>query len=203
MHDLGKIFGSPARLKILRYFAFNPEVVVDRDEVAKRTRVTPESASKELAGLARAGYLKRRTYYKHATRPGARGTKKRKAVGWALNQTYTYLEPLTRFLADTVSVTRADLRQRLRGVGSVRLLVLSGVFMGTEESSLDLLFVGDRIHDTAVQTALRSIEAELGREIRYAVLTTEDYLLRRRVRDKLVRDVLDYPHEALVDKLTG
>jgi hypothetical protein len=199
MYDLGKLFGSPARLKILRYFAFNPEAVVDRDDVAKSCRVTPETASRELASLARAGYVKRKTYY----REGSRSTKKRRVMGWALNQQYPYLAVLTTFLAETVSVSHADIRKRLKGIGSVRLMVLSGIFTGAKESILDLMFVGDRLNEAAIAQQLRTIEAELGKEIRYAVLQTDDYLYRRRVRDKLVRDVLDYPHEALVDRISS
>lgn len=203
MQDLGKLFGSPARVRILRLFTFNPDAVWDRDEVARRTRVAPESTSRELALLARAGFLKRKSYFKEVARPRAGTSKKRRAIGWALDQTYPYLAPLETFLAETVSVTHGDIRARLRGVGTVRLLVLSGIFTGAQDSLLDLMLVGDRLNDAALSTALRHLEAELGREVRYAVLGTDDFLLRRRVRDKLVRDVLDYPHEALIDKLVG
>lgn len=202
MHDLGKLFGSPARLRLLRLFALNPEAVWDRDDVVKRTRIAPDTVSKELAQLGRAGFLKRKGYYREVA--GANGkVKKRRATGWALEQGYPYLTPLTAFLTATVSVSVSDIRRRLRPAGPVRLLILSGMFTRHADGVLDLLIVGDRLNEVGLSTALKQLEIELGRELRYAVLSTEDYLLRRRVRDKLVRDVLDYEHEVLIDKLSG
>jgi hypothetical protein len=203
VEHLAKLFGSPARVKLLRLFVFNPDTVVDRDRVVADARVTPETASKELAALARASIVVRKNFYKEVVRPGSRATKKRRTVGWVLNTHYPYLEPLTRFLRDTLSISAAEIRRRLRGIGSVRLLVISGFLVGAKEAGLDLLLVGDRLDAQAIQSAIRMLEAEFGVEMRYAVLPTEEYLYRRRVRDKLVRDVLDFPHEALIDRLVA
>ena len=46
-----------------------------------------------------------------------------------------------------------------------------------------------------------SLEAELGREIRYASFATEDFRYRTGVYDRLLRDVFDYPHRLLIDKI--
>lgn len=201
MQELGKLFGGPGRVKIMRLFVFNEDLTLDRDDVAHRVRVSPETASKELAALARAGLLRRKTYYKEQVRSGSSAAKKRKAIGWTLNQSYVFLQPLTNFLKETLAVSHDDVRKRLKGVGTIRLLVLSGIFTGTRESVLDLMIVGDRIDESTLASVMKLLEAELGRELRYATLSTEEYQFRRRVRDKLVRDVFDYPHEALIDRL--
>ncbi|MBP9760041.1 MAG: hypothetical protein KBD24_01595 [Candidatus Pacebacteria bacterium] len=202
MEYLTKLFGSPARVKLLRLFLFNPERVYDRDGTVATTRVSPLTASKELTALARAGVLKRKIFYKTVAPSGAKAPKKRKAMGWSLDSKYPHVIPLTRFLRDTLSITDADIRSRLRGAGAVHLLVLSGFLIGQKESALDMLVVGNKLDEEFIQTAVRAFEAECGQEIRYAVLTTEDYQYRRRVRDKLVRDVMDYPHTVLVDRVS-
>jgi len=201
MEYLSKLFGSPARVKLLRLFVFNQELVLDRDMIAQMARVTPDTASKELLAIARADIITRKTFYKDATRPGSKATKKRKSIGWVLNQQYAHLEPLRRFLRETLTVSYADVRKRLRGAGTIRLLVLSGFLIGEKDVGLDVLIVGNKLNETEIKTAMRSFEAEFGVELRYAVLSTEDYQFRRRVRDKLVRDVMDFPHQALIDMI--
>jgi len=201
MEYLSKLFGSPARVKVMRLFVFNTEQVYDRDLVATAVRVSPEAASRECAALARMGIVTRRSFYREA--PEGSRAKRRKVIGWALDRGYPHLVSLSVFLRDTVQVATADMRRRFRGVGAVRLLVLAGPLAGNPESEVDLLIVGDRLRDTAVRTAVRMLEAECGRDLRYLVLSTEEYLYRRRVRDKLVRDVMDFPHREIVDKLRG
>ena len=51
------------------------------------------------------------------------------------------------------------------------------------------------------EAMIKNIESEIGREIRYAVFDTPDFQYRYNMCDKLIRDVLDYPHEKVIDKL--
>lgn len=201
MEYLSKLFGSPARVKILRLFMFHPDRVYDRDSVVAAARITPETASKELASLARAGVMQRKTFYKEVVRPGSTAIKKRKTVGWVLCSKYPHIDALDIFLRDTLIVSGVEIRKRLRGVGSIKLLVLSGFLIGEKDTGLDMLIVGNKLNEQSVKNVLRVLEAECGQEIRYALLTTEEYQYRRRVRDKLVRGVMDYPHKEVVDKL--
>ena len=47
----------------------------------------------------------------------------------------------------------------------------------------------------------RGIETEIGKELRYAVFSTNDFKYRLTVYDRLVRDILDYPHHIVVDRI--
>jgi hypothetical protein len=201
MEYLSKLFGSPARVKLLRLFVFNPDRILDRDIISDLARVTPDTASKELLGLARTGLIVRKTFYKEGVRPGGKPVKKRKAIGWVLNQQYLHLTALRTFLRETLTVSYADVRKRLKAAGSIRLLVLSGFLIGAKDASLDILIVGNKLNEQEIKAAVRSLEAEFGVELRYSVLSIEDYLFRRRVRDRMVRDVMDFPHEALIDQI--
>lgn len=200
MEYLSKLFGSPARVKLLRLFVFNPEEVYGRDDVVAAVRVTPNTASKELTALARAGLIKRKTFFKEVLPVGAKTPKRRKTLGWMLDPKYPHQDALRIFLQQTLTISHAELRKRFRGAGRVQALIVAGFFVDAE-SVLDLLLVGDRLDDALVQRVVQGFEAECGREIRYTILTTEDFAYRKRVRDKLLRDVLDHPHEVLVDNV--
>ncbi len=200
MEYLSKLFGSPARVKLLRLFLFNSTRAYGRDDVVAISRVTPPTATKELAWLARAGIIKRKSPPK--SRENGEVVVKRKALLWVLDLTYPHRTELTAFLRDTLSLSDADLTKRFRAVGALRKLVLSGFLMNaSRESSLDVLLVGERVDMPALEGVIRLLEAESGREVRYAVFTPDEYLYRLRVRDKLLRDTLDYPHRVLIDKM--
>lgn len=203
MEHLSKLFGTPARVKLLRLFLFNPERVYDRETVVKFARITPETASKELSALARADVVYRKNFFKEVPRPGSKVSKKRKTIGWVLNQKYIHLSSLTHFMRESLSVTENELGKRFKGTGNVRLLVLSGFLTGNNEGVLDILIVGERLKEQLIKNAIQSLEAECGQEIRYMVLTTDEYQYRRRVRDKFLRDIMDFPHQEVVNRLAA
>ena len=89
----------------------------------------------------------------------------------------------------------------LRRAGTLRLVALSGLFTGILEPQVDMLIVGDNLDERLLALAVRSLEAELGREIRYASFATADFRYRLGVYDRLLRDVFDYPHRLLIDKI--
>jgi len=200
MEHLSKLFCSPARVKLLRWFLFNPEQVYDRDELVARARITPNAASKELAALARAGLIKRKTFYKAVARPGSAGSKKRKTLGYMFDPKFPYQRELTRFLVETLSVVDADVRKRFKDVGPVKKLVLTGFFTNNTDGALDMLIVGNGLDEQGVEQAVRHIEGECGREIRYTIFDLLEYEYRSRARDKLIRDVFKWPHHVVIEK---
>ena len=87
---------------------------------------------------------------------------------------------------------------------SNRRNVTTGRTLGTFhslETQIDLLIVGDHLEERVLARIVHSLEAELGREIRYASFATEDFRYRLGVYDRLLRDVFDYPHRLLIDKI--
>ncbi len=201
MRELSKLFGSPAKVKLLRLFCFNPDLVVDRDDVVKRLRISPDTATRELAALGRAGVLRKREFFKEYGTDAKGNPKKRRAAGWMLDARHPHLTPLRTFLADTLLPTGDEILKHLKGVGQLRLVVTSGLFLQNGESALDLLIVGEKIDVQALALSIRQLEAELGKELRYATLTSDDFAFRKRVQDRLVREVLDFPHECILDRL--
>ncbi len=77
-------------------------------------------------------------------------------------------------------------------------MIVSGVFTKNEDSRVDLLIVGDKLNKAKTEEGVKKLEAEIGVELVYAVFTTKDFIYRVNMYDKLVRDILDYPHEVLL-----
>lgn len=187
MEPLAKLFGSPARLKVLRLFTFNQNVSFSLDEIAGRTKLTPIATRRELVEFSAAGLLRKR---------GARA-----AARYQVNPRFEHLAALNVFIRDTTTVRSQDILAALRRSGSLRLVVLSGFFTSMIEPQIDLLIVGDTLDERVLAHAVHALEAELGREIRYASFATADFRYRRGVYDRLLRDIFDYPHRILLDKI--
>jgi hypothetical protein len=201
METLGKIFGGIGKVKIMRLFLFNPGVAYDSGDVATRSAVKDDEAGKELRQLEHAGFLRRRPFFKEVS-DGKHGKVLRaKAVGWILEEKFPYLTELSNLLVHTVLFTESDLVKRLSRAGTLKFVAVSGVFIHDLESRIDLLVVGDRLKERVIENVVRSLEAEIGKELRFSVLETEDFKYRYGVFDKLVRDVLDYPHRTILDRV--
>jgi DNA-binding Lrp family transcriptional regulator len=187
MHSLAKLFGSPARLKTIRLFVFNKTTPFSVSDIAQRTKLSVETVRQELVGLLASGLIRKK---------GA-GNK----TQYQVDLHFEHLAALDVFIRGTTSVSPASMAASLRKAGSLRLIVLSGLFMDVGESQIDLLIVGDRVDERVLATSIRTLEAELGREVRYASFATEDFRYRMGVYDRLLRDVFDYPHRLLIDKI--
>jgi hypothetical protein len=189
MDPLSRLFGNPARLKLLRLFLFNDDMTFTAVEAAFRSKTTKEVARKELSTLVAAGVIKKKN--------GKNGN------GFVANKKFEHYTPLLTFLRDTTDVGDSDILTTLRKAGTLRVVALSGMFTGALEPKIDLLVVGDRLEERPLASAIHTLEAELGRELRYATFTTEEFKYRVGVYDRLVRDVFDYPHRTILDRISA
>ena len=201
MDVLGKLFGSPARVKILRLFLFNPDSLYSRDEISLRTQVTPHVARSEVSLLVKTGMVKQKKIPKKARKKGGRSASRARVPGFILNPDFQYRTKLQDLLLNT-PVHHEDLLKRLARAGNLRLVIIAGVFLQDWESRIDLLIVGDKLNRKKLTTIIQRLEAEVGKELRYVVLSTHEFRYRLGVYDRLVRDVLDYPHKKIFNKLS-
>ena len=104
-------------------------------------------------------------------------------------------------LIDISPLRDSEIVKRLARVGKLKLVIVSGLFIQNWDSRIDLLVVGDNLRKGTLENTIKILESEIGREIRYAAFETSDFKYRLAVYDKLIRDILDYAHEKLLDKL--
>ncbi|HVY72452.1 MAG TPA: hypothetical protein VG984_00140 [Candidatus Paceibacterota bacterium] len=188
---LQKLFGSPARVKLLRLFLFNPRLSFTLAEAGTRARVTDEDVRREVRLFASIGLV---SVSKRGSKQPGRG------IRYVLNAEFEYVAALQNLLLNAPE-RGEDIVGRIRHAGTLKFVVLAGMFLGEWEGTLDLLIVGDRMKERKLRDEVRKLEAEIGKEIRYASLTTTDFFYRLNLNDKLIRDVLDYPHQIVLDRL--
>lgn len=189
MDPLSRLFGNAARLKLLRLFLFNDDTTFTSVDVAFRSKTSKDVSRKELNVLVAAGVIKKKA--------GKQGS------GYVANKKFPHYSALQVFLRETTDVSDQKILVTLRKAGSLRMVALSGLFTGALEPKVDLLIVGDRIEERTLASSIHTLEAELGRELRYASFTTEEFKYRVGVYDRLIRDVMDYPHRTILDKISA
>jgi len=183
MDILDKLLGGEARVKILRLFLLNPDTTFEAGEVRKKTKITSFQLRREMATLR-----------------GIRFVRK-VGSGYKLSRSFVLLVPLRELLFSTEPFRDDEIIGRFKGGGNVKLLVVSGLFTQNNDSRIDVLLVGDRLKRSKIEKALKDMESEIGKELAYALFETSEFKYRMEVYDKFVRDILDYPHKVLLDKI--
>lgn len=189
METLSKLFGNETKVKIMRLFLFNPEKVFDVKEITERTQADSSKVRKEMSNIEKMGLVKRRA------------TKKGNGNGFTMDTQFSYLSPLQNFLVNLEPLQPKEIIKKITKLGNIKLIIISGVFIQEHESRLDILVVGDGVKKGALENVIKVLESEIGKELRYAHFTIEDFKYRISMYDKLTRDILDYPHKKILNKL--
>ncbi len=198
---LVKLFGSEAKVRLLRLFLVNPTEVFDAKTISIRIHMKPAAFSKEMRALLDMGYIRRGTRVITIADDRARGPRRKKLPGFVLARDFAYLQELSALLISQIPAAREKLSIGMRGVGKVSLLVITGTLLNAERRIVDLFIVGDKLKKPQIEKVLKSLEAEIGKEIMYAMMTTTEFRYRYGMYDRFLKDLFDNPHEIVLDKL--
>lgn len=123
---------------------------------------------------------------------------------YVLNLDFGSLNELRDLILKSLPAEKDDMVRRLNNVGKIKLAVISGIFLNKENLDplvIDLLIVGDYIDNRKLRLFLKSIQAEVGKEIKYSVLDKDEFQYRLAMFDRFIRVLLEGPHEKLINKL--
>lgn len=196
MKTLAKLFSSEALVKIMRLFLMNREVGFENKDITKHCRIKPYSTKTETSILSSIGFIRKKSFYRNVDTK--RGTKKKRVYGWFLNEEFPYLPSLFDLLITSKSIDKRDLTSRIRRTGRIKMLVLAGAFIKEPNSRLDILAVGESINQKKFEQVIRSLESEIGKELKYSAFSMDEFRYRVSMYDKLVCDVFDFPHEIVI-----
>ncbi len=201
MELLTRLLGGVERVKIMRFFLHHDETVFSLHDVSDKTKTKSALARKELSALTALGFLEQKKT-KTFVSQGRKSSKVKEFIGFALNKNFPHNQALKDLLFDFELVDKRDLANRFKTVGRIKLFIVSGVFIGIEQSRVDIILVGEAIKRPKAEKIFEQLSAEMGRDIVYSIMDVEEYEYRYKMYDKFVRDIIDAPHDAVIDKLT-
>jgi len=186
---LENLFNSKTRVKVLKFLFRNYPVTVGVKDLARRVQEQLDLVRKEIAELGKMGLVKvvDRTYY-------------------VLDMKFEFFDELRNLILKSSPAEKDRMIRRILGLGRVKLAVVSGVFLngrdaGTADSEVDLFLVANNVNKDKLRSFLKSLEAEVGKELRFGVMEAKEFEYRYGMFDRFVRVLLDGPHEKLINKL--
>ncbi|MDB5164369.1 MAG: putative transcriptional regulator [Candidatus Saccharibacteria bacterium] len=188
-----QLFGSKTRVKLLQLFYSNPNRSFYVREITRKIDEQINSVRRELANLLSIGIISSDT--------------NNNRLYYEVNQKYDYYEQLGDIFGKGVKSSRKkatatkpeDEDSELKALGNVELAVLTGQFTRDETSGIDFLLVGD-INPTQLAHYVADLESKEGKEIRYAVMKSDEFAYRRQVNDRFLSMVLSSKKQVLADK---
>lgn len=203
MDVLNILFGGVEKVRMLRLFLFNSESTFDIESICEKLKIDKKIAEKEIIVLLKAELVKKEQIVKIISKKvrGQIKENKIKVNGYILNQEFPHVSALRQLLINSQNLNKHDMAKRFLNVGKMKLVLVSGVFIENNESRVDILLVGNDIKKGTLSNIVKTMEAELGRELSYAFFETPDFQYRIEMCDKLVRDIIDSPHAILLNKL--
>lgn len=184
---LDVLFDSPIRLRLLKLFLFNPDRGFDCKMVAEILNTATGLIKKHLKKLSKTRFI-------IAKKINGKQIFK-------TNESFVFYDELKELIARASPASKEKMLRQLKRLGGVKLAVLSGIFLNLDNSHADLLVVGDKIKSSKFDLFLKELEAEVGKEINCALMTTKEFYYRYNMYDRFIRDLLDFKHENLINKL--
>jgi len=171
---------SKLMVKIMRLFLQNKDTVFLSKDISSRSRVGSDAVRRELKLLQSVGFLKKNT------------------KGYFFNIAFKYTSEFETLLVGSDTMDDTIIAESFKKVGKTKLLIVSGFFIKNKDSRIDLLIVGDSLQKGKIEEAVKKLEAEIGTELTYAIFDTNEFIYRLNMYDKLVRDILDFPHKVII-----
>ena len=186
--QLDKLFGSKTRAKLLGLFFDNPEKSYYVREITRVIEEQINSVRRELNNLSSLGLVKTENY--------------ENKVYYSADMKHPFARPMTEIFARSSgrkSITeggRSAAKEETPSVWEeyVRPVanLVSGLIVTNRipgQDGLDLLIIGDdRTHKLTKWAEV--IEKRMGKPLNYAIMSREDYIYRKSVRDKFLAEVL-------------
>lgn len=181
------LFGSKARARTLRFFLLNPGVEYSAADVAAKTMVSKKETTKEIQRLVKMKFLFQKL---------RKGKKT-----YVLNENFPFHTELQSLVSKLNVHAQSQIFRKLKTVGEVKLILISGIFINYPKSKVDMILVVNNENPAKMKRAISYLEAEVGKEIRYFVMTSEDLHYRLNMLDRFFKEFLEGPYEEVVNKV--
>lgn len=196
------LFGSKTRVKLLHLFFNNTDKSFYVREITRIIEEQINSVRRELANMLNLGLIlseesDNKLYY--------RIEKKYKYF----NQLRSIFDDKISFNAthhdrlenntDQVKNTVNNCESLLKQLTGIKLAILSGSFVDSPKSEIDILIVGNPNKNKLVNI-ISQIEKIENRILNYSYMHYDEFYYRLSIRDKFITDILDGDRQIIIDK---
>ena len=120
MDILGKLFGGSDKVKVMRLFLTNPDLILVVKEIARRSKIQLIAAHRELTLLRHLEFIN--------PKRGEKTPTGKKLNGWQLNPLFPFLYHLRNLLRADILNRQREITDRFAHCGKIKLLIVAGLF---------------------------------------------------------------------------
>ncbi len=189
-----QLFGSKTRVKLLHLFFSNPNRSFYVREITRKIDEQINSVRRELSNLLSIGIIS--------------SDNNNNKLYYEVNQKYEHYSALSSmFGRGTVNLPVAnspdkdedDDVAKLKKIGNIEAAILTGQFTRDESSGIDFLIIGD-VNQSKMNSFVSQLEAKEGKEIRFVVMSIDDFEYRGQIKDRFLSKIIDSKKQILIDK---
>jgi len=186
---LENLFGSKERARLLRFFLQNPDQAFNLSEIVEKNMLKGTKVRSELHTLLKIKFLKKKS--------------KQNNFFYQMNENFSFYPELKNLFVKSNIYPQCRSLEKIKNLGNMKLAVISGIFINYEKSKADMVLVGDNVSKAKLKNLMSSLEAEIGKEIVFALMTMEEFKYRLNMLDKFILEFLEGPHEEVINKISG
>lgn len=181
------LFGSKVRARLIRFFLVNPGTEFSASEVAEKTLIHRTDVLRELTRLTKMKLLFERS---------RKGKKY-----FIVNEEFPFYTELKSLVSKLNIHAQSQVFRKLKIIGEVKLILISGLFLNYPKSKVDMILVVNNVNRVKLKHAITHLEAEVGREIRFVLMNSEELHYRLNMLDRFFIEFLEGPYEGVVNKV--
>jgi uncharacterized protein len=183
------LFGSRAKARLLRFFLLNPDQEYGFSEIIRKNMIRSSEAKREIRSLKRIKFIQERV-------------KKRKKF-YILNLNFPFYPELRNLIVKSNIYPQCRSLGKVKDIGDVKLALISGVFLNYPKSKADVLIVADNVSRGKLKNLINNLEAEIGKEVSYVLMTSDELKYRLNMMDRFILGFLESPHDEVINKIPG
>ncbi len=201
---LDKLFGSKARVKILKIFLLNCDKKYYIRQLSRDLKLQVNSVRRELINLEDFGLLLSNDNNNtnndtlSNNKPEEPGLKDKKYY-W-VNKNFILFSEIKSLIIKSQILAGESFIKNLKSVCDPQFILLAGMFVNNESASTDVLVVADIDSDKLIKI-INDLELELGREVNFTVMKEDEFKYRQEVADVFLHNVLNSKRIILLDKI--
>jgi len=209
---LEQLFGSKARVKLLKLFFSNPEKYYFLRQLARDLKLQLNSVRREIENLENLGIIMQVDYsapkagQTEKTPPDKEKTllpddqKKILKKFYIINADFVLYQELRTLFIKSQFLLERKFIERVQEIGKLRYFALTGYFVGNDGMTTDILAVGS-INRQKLAVMIKQFEKEINHEINYTVMNYQEFKYRKDITDRFLYNILENKKIIIINKL--
>ena len=120
---------------------------------------------------------------------------------YLLNTGFPFYSELRNLVAKSNVYPQCKSLGRIRNIGDVKLAIVSGVFLNYPRSKVDMILVANNVTRRKLKNLVGSVEAEIGKEISYVLMSSEELKYRVNMLDRFLLEFFEGPYDEIINKI--